>query len=324
MVKSSFVDSTEPIGVFKAISQGFDRVAARPLLIVPPLLLDLLLWLGPQIRITSLLDELADSLRQLGETIAGQANLLPAGFEAMVERFNLVSALSTLPLGVPSVMSGRMPLSSPIGGGQQFEIANPLQVVLVWLLFSAAGLALGAYYQLWIATALAPEAHLARGYVAGLRMIGFGALLFVGAVVAGTSVAVAITVATLILPLLGTGVFFLGFALLFWLAVYVVFTPHGIIRYDMGVLRAALESFAVVRWNLLGTVSFLVVAVGAYWLTNMVWDLPGDASWFTMLGVIGHAFVSTTLLAGSYAFYQGRREWLVALRQAAAAHYQQQ
>lgn len=39
--------------------------------------------------------------------------------------------------------------------------------------------------------------------------------------------------------------------------------------------------------------------------------------------VVGHAFVSTTLLAGSYAFYQGRHDWLMALREAAAARLNQ-
>ncbi len=324
MVESYFVDSTEPIGVFKAISQGFDRVAARPLLIVPPLLLDLLLWLGPQIRITSLLEELADSLRQLEGMLVGQAELVPGTFQAMVERFNLVSALSTIPVGVPSVMAGRMPLTNPLGGGTSFEFVEPGQVVLVWLLLSAAGLAIGAYYQLWIAAAVAPESRLARGWVAGLRMIGFGALLFVGGLIAGSAVAAAVTVAWFILPLLGTGVFFLGFALLFWMAVYLVFTPHGIIRYDMGVFRAVIESFTLVRWNLLATVGFLIVAFGTYWLTNLIWGLPAEGTWFALLAVVGHAFVSTTLLAASYSFYQGRREWLLALRQAAAARYHQQ
>lgn len=324
MVESNFVDSTEPIGVFKAISQGFDRVAARPLLIVPPLLLDLLLWLGPHIRISSLLEELADSLRQLEGVLVGGAELVPGGLELMVERFNLVSALSTIPVGVPSVMAGRMPLTSPLGAGPDFEVVDPVQVVLIWLLLTVAGLAIGAYYQLWIAAAVAPEAQLARGWVAGLRLIGFGVMLFIGGLLAGGSVLLAIAVATLILPLLGTGVFFLGFALLFWMAVYLVFTPHGIIRYDLGVFRAAIESFAVVRWNLLGTVGFLIVALSAYWLTNLIWGLPGEGTWFALLAVIGHAFVSTMLLAGSYSFYQGRREWLIALRQAAAERYHQQ
>jgi hypothetical protein len=31
---------------------------------------------------------------------------------------------------------------------------------------------------------------------------------------------------------------------------------------------------------------------------------------------LGHAFVSVTVLAGSYAFYQGRREWFYAAKQA--------
>lgn len=324
MVESTFVDSTEPIGVLRAISQGFDRVAARPLLILPPLLLDLLLWLGPHIRITSLLDEMTGSLRRMGELFGSQTELLPTGFQTMVEQFNLASALSTLPVGIPSVMAGRMPLSSPVGAAPVFELVELPQVLLVWLLLSAAGLALGANYHLWIAATVAPEARLGSRWTAGLRIIGFGLLLLVGSIAAGASVLVAIGVAAIILPLLGVGVFYLGLLLLFWMAVYLVFTPHGIVRYNLGVFRAAFESFAVVRWNLLGTVGFLLLALGGYWLSNLVWGLPSDDSWFALLGVVGHAFVSTMLLAASYLFYQDRREWLVKLRQAAVVRNRQQ
>jgi len=37
-----------PIGILASLAAGFDRIAARPALILPPLLLDLFLWLGPR------------------------------------------------------------------------------------------------------------------------------------------------------------------------------------------------------------------------------------------------------------------------------------
>lgn len=313
----SFVAESKPIGVFSSLTAGFDQVASRPFLFIPPLVLDLFLWLGPHLGIARFVESLAQPALQTEGLVAEQASLIGQVVEDVGESFNLLSALSTIPIGIPSLMAGRMPLESPLGLVNRVEVVEPARVLLIWIALSGIGLALGAYYQYWIAAAVAPDAELGPGWMAALRMVGFGFLVFVGGLVAGFMVLIAIALATLVLPLLGTGVFFLGFALLFWLAVYLVFTPHGIIRYNQGVVRAMFESFILVRWNLLSTVGYLGVAFGSYWLLNYVWDLPSTTSWFSILALVGHAFVATTLLAGSYAYYQGRREWLAAARRAA-------
>jgi hypothetical protein len=117
-----------------------------------------------------------------------------------------------------------------------------------------------------------------------------------------------------------TGVAFLGFTLLFWLAVYLAFTPHGLVRYGLGLFRAMRESVDIVRTNFFSTVTFLTAAVLLSWLTGYVWDLPASDSWFEILAIVGHAFVSAMLLVASYIFYIGRREALLAKsRQAPAA-----
>ena len=307
---------SKPIGVISSLIAGFDRVASRPLLIIPPLVLDLFLWLGPHLGIARLIEAIAEPALRAEGLVADQATLIRQIVENVGESFNLLSALSTIPIGVPSLMAGRMSHENPLSWISRVELAEPWRVLLIWIVLSAVGLAVGAYYQYWIAIAIANGDGFGPGWLAALRMIGFGFLMFLGALVAGTTVLIAIALATLILPLLGTGVFFLGFALLFWLAVYLIFTPHGIIRYNQGVIRAMFESFILVRWNLLSTVGFLVLAFGSYWLLGFVWGLPSSSSWFALLAVAGHAFVATTLIAGSYAFYQGRREWLVAARRA--------
>ena len=314
MVKLALVDSqasSKPIGVFAAFAKGFDRVAARPLLIIPPLLLDLLLWLGPHLRTAGIFGWVQDQILLRASGLAGeQAGLLQESIRSLSERFNLLSSLSMLPFGVPSLMAGRMPVQNPLGLGNPLEVAQPGLVFLLWLLLSGLGLAFGAYYQHWIARAIASEAQLGSTWLAAIRMVGFGLVLFVGAIVTATSVGLAFGVASLILPLFGVGVLYLGLILMFWLAVYLAFTPHGIVRYNLGVIRAMLESIVLVRWNLLSTVGFLLLGFGAYWVAGLIWALPSETSWFSALAVIGHGFVSTTLVAGSYAYYQGRREWL--------------
>jgi hypothetical protein len=80
-----------------------------------------------------------------------------------------------------------------------------------------------------------------------------------------------------------------------------------------------MESALTVRWNLLSTVGFLGLVFGITWLTNQVWFLPEEASWFSLLALGGHAFVSAVLLASSYAYYQGRRDWVASQRELVVA-----
>jgi hypothetical protein len=237
--------------------------------------------------------------------------------EILAERFNLFSALSSLPTGIPSLMAARMPLDSPLGPAGMIEVQQPFPAAFVWVGLTALGLGLGALFQVGIARQIAPKADLPTGWAVWTRFILFALVVYGGlALISAGSILLA-TLATLVLPIIGLGIAFLSLSFTFWLAIYLAFTPHGIVRYRLGVLKAMAESVLLVRVNLLATVGFLGVAFGLTWLTNQVWVLPEETSWLSMLAVAGHAFVSATMLAASFAFYQGRREWLMAVRQRA-------
>lgn len=318
------MDSTQrptsdgPIGVVASFVTGFDRVASRPLLLLPPLFLDLMLWLGPRVSIQPLIEGM---LAQLPAPTGAEAGLqepvaiLPEGLQLLAGRFNLLAALSSLPAGVPSLMAGIMPEGSPLRAMAGVELGDPGVILLTWLMLTVVGIALGAVYHRALAKATSPEAELPSSLWAWGRLLLLALIVYVGLLVAAAVAFLVAYVAGFILPLLGVGVSFVAFSLLFWLLVYLVFTPHGIIRYRFGVVRAMVESALVVRWNFLATVGFLAVAVIVSWLTNMVWTLPVSSSWYGLLSIVGHAFISGMLLTSSYAFYQGRREWLLRRRE---------
>lgn len=323
MVKLTFVNtpsessSSQQIGVLAAISIGFERIAARPILILPPILLDLLLWLGVRMRISSIVE---DALKffswqtALDPTLEEQLAL----FEEMVTEagnaFNLFSALSSIPIGIPSHMAGRMPLEGPFPVMALFELSEPAQALLIWLALTGMGIVLGTLYHVWIARQVAPNLAWNGFPVAALRMLAFSIVVFLVIMLVFLVVMIVSSIATLILPLLGAIALFLGFTFVFWTGVYLVFTPLGIVRYSLGVFRSMTESLKVVRWNFLSTVGFLLIVIGISWLGNLIWSLPDDNSWFSLLAIIGHGFVTAVLLTASYAFYQGRRDWTVTVR----------
>ena len=310
--------SSKPIGAFEALIKGFERIAAAPLLLIPSLVLDLLLWLGPHLKINSLVGWLVEEGIRIPSNatpeLYEQIRLLRVGLLEIGNRFNLLTALSSLPVGIPSLMSTRMPTETPVGLPIFVDITEPAYVVGIWLLLTIIGLGLGGGYHFWIARQVAPISELGKGWKTWLRILALAAAAYV-TVSAYLFVSVlAASIAAVLVPFLGVLVLLLSFTLLFWLVIYLFFTPHGIVRYEMGLLQALMESAAVVRWNLMGTLAFLGLAFIVSWLASQVWLLPPDASWFSLLALLGHAFVSTMLWLGSYVFYQGRREWLVAQR----------
>jgi hypothetical protein len=297
---------------------GFDRVSAQPILILPPLLLDAFLWLGPKLNVGPWAQSIAAQLvapPAAEQAVQQQISALRDAVQTLAERFNLLTALSSLPTGVPSLMAGLMPADAPVDWFGRWQLGDPAEVLASWIALTAIGIGFGVLYHRAVAHTVAPEADLPSGFWAWGRMLLLAVLAYLGLLLAATLALLVATIAALLLPLLGVGVSFVAFSLIFWLVVYLVFTPHGIVRYRFGVIRAMLESAFVVRWNFLSTVGFLALAASIAWLTNQIWALPTTGSWYELLSMIGHAFVSGTLLASSYAYYMGRREHLVKTRE---------
>lgn len=327
MVESSVVSApilrspAKPLGVLAAFVAGFERIAEQPILILPPLLLDLFLWLGPRLSLSSLFRQAAAAIAALSASdplLRQQAAPLTNSLELLADRFNLFSALNSVPVGVPSLMAGQLPLESALGTVTRLELQDPYLVIGVWITLTILGLGLGGMYHRWLARRVAPAGKLASAARAWLGFILLAITVYLGAFVWATATLVAASIVGVILPLFSAGVVLIGLSLLFWVGTYLAFTPHGIIRYRLGVFQAMLESALVVRWNTLSALGFIGLAIGISWLTNLVWDLPQAGSWFSLLGVLGHAFVSAMIIVGSYAFYQARREWLTAVRSALA------
>jgi hypothetical protein len=311
-----------PIGVFAALAQGFDRIAARPYLILPPLALDSALWLGPHLGVGVLFRRAALEVAALAAADPGwadRAGLLHEALVATGSRFNLLSALSSFPLGLPSLMAGTMPPGSPLGPSPVQELTRGGTIVGLWLALTIVGLGLGTAFHRSIARPLPESSTGSSGLRLWAKMLALAAMVYLGLIAAGIGTLALATVASLLLPLLGVGVLFIGLSLAFWGVIYLAFTPHGMVRYQLGLFQAMRESIHLVRWNLLGTTALVAVLLAVDRLAGLVWLLPDPATWFAGLALLGHAFVSSMLVAATYVFYTGRREWWQAMRQLAVS-----
>jgi hypothetical protein len=100
-----------------------------------------------------------------------------------------------------------------------------------------------------------------------------------------------------------------GFFLL-WMILPLVFSPHGIFAYGQNAIASLLTSTRLVRNFLPGTGLFLLIIILLSEGLNVVWRYAPTDSWMTLIGIGGHAFISTGLLAGSFIYYQGGMRWM--------------
>jgi hypothetical protein len=90
----------------------------------------------------------------------------------------------------------------------------------------------------------------------------------------------------------------------------IFFSAHGIFTLQLDALRAILTSLRMVRFTLPNTGLFLLTFIVINQGLNFLWNTPPDTSWWTLLGIAGHAFVSTALIAASFIYYRDINVWL--------------
>jgi hypothetical protein len=109
--------------------------------------------------------------------------------------------------------------------------------------------------------------------------------------------------------------FFAG--LLVWLLVPLFFSPFGIFVHKLNMWSSLVKSVRLTRMTLPTTslllVAMLVISEGM----DILWNIPPDNSWLTLVGIAGHAFITTGLLAACFVYYRDADRWVQRLLQQA-------
>ena len=328
MVKSGFVTAqtrklpAPPLGIIASIASGFETVNARLELILLPLALDLLLWLGPHLSVKPIVDQLLSQMTlALGSAAFDAATM--ASFNAVHdmlaaygERFNFFSRLSTMPLGLPSLMGGRGGLLAPGGTPVTWLVDNAPEYVLLFVSFSLLGLFLGALYFGGIAqqvrdARLSWRLSLKQVWGDWARLTALTTVAFIVIALLSLPLILLAALLALIHPLLA------GFAVstvALWLLVYLGFTLHGIVLQRRGLFAAMWDSLHLAHVSLSQTLTLYTAVIFIYVGLDWVWSLPADDSWLLLIGLLGHAVVSTALVAATFVFYRDRYRWWVEMR----------
>ena len=302
-----------PPGLISCLASGFDAVATHILVITLPILLDLFLWLGPHLRIKQLLQPMISRIPSL--LSMGLAPNMPdvatiqQAWTALADQLNLFSLLHTFPVGTSSLLSLEMPARTPLGVPLDLQAPSPLSLFGWFIALIVFGWLLGGFYYQWV-SGISLKSQ-SRSVWQSLKQTVFLSIIWTGFLfVVGIPALVLFTIITLISNLLAEIALFIFALFAIWLAIPIFFSPHGIFTYQQDAFHAILNSLRMTRFTLPNTGLFLLAFVLISQGLDFLWRTPPDTSWLTLIGIAGHAFVSTALLAASFIYYRDINAWL--------------
>lgn len=295
--------------VMKALASGFKDMATHAYLIVIPILLDLGLLLGPRLTIEKFLTPLIKMIQLPANVPADLAESVQASVKALLEvakAYSLTAWLRTIPFGTPSLMAGRISTENPLGAAQIVPVQNLGLMILFFVLFTGLGLLVTSLYYTWNAITVYPKDSDVRSSflrkTSTLLLIPLIALVAILLLL--LPIALILGISTAINPLLGSIVYFIALLVLINLLFPLLFTPHAIILENKNLLEAAKESIFVFKKSGVFASFFVVMLIFATYLSDQLWQNPPDNSWMILVGIFGHAVVSTALVLASFYFFK--------------------
>jgi hypothetical protein len=300
-----------PPGLIASLAAGFDSVANSITVIALPVLFDLFLWFGPHLRLQEFLQPTIDALPRLYSGMSSSTNLqlVQQLWSDFITRFNLFTGLRTFPVGISSLMTVELPMVTPLGKPFTFDTSSLLTLLGWGLLVLLLGWLTGALYFHWVSkVALKFEGRPLGKSISQTLVLSiiWLTVLFVAIL----PVMMLISVVSLISAGLGQFVLILVGLLALWLLIPVYFSAHGIFTFQLNAVSAILNSLRMVRYTLPATGLFLLMLFLISQGLRFLWTTPSADSWWTLVGILGHAFVSTALLAASFIYYRNVNEWL--------------
>ncbi len=309
-----------PPGVLGSLKAGFEAVSSHVILISLPFLLDLFLWLGPRLGVSQILGpayQMAFDQIKRGLTGADETKQLVAVQSIIIDwlqHFNLVSLVSrlqTFPIGISSLMAKTMPVDTPLGAGIDSQLSSPLTLTGYVFLLVLIGWVIGALYFRWVSGAiLGGRGTYVSIFHAVFQTLLLSAIWFIFLTVLSIPVTLFLAVLSLISPTLASIGLFVLLLASFWLVVPFFFMPLGIFVRNQNAFRSIFSSFRMVRFTFPSSAMFVFIIFILSTGLNYLWSVPRSDSWMTLIGIAGHAFISTALLAASFVYYRDMNGWL--------------
>lgn len=309
-------ESTTLPGVFATLAAGFDLTAKHLWLLILPILLDVFYWLGPRLSYQKLIERVVTFwLEQPEFAEIAEIMQFTTLLRDIAPRTNLFTMLTVPLVGVPALMTGGAPETTPIIPGVQ-QIEDWGAWLGLFLVFLVVGLLLTAVYFTTITYALKTQNgdEILIGFNAWaqrvgkywLRLMGLAFVFILNLFIIYIPLVLVATIFYIISPALGSLVVLAGPFLAMWIILFISFAPFGIVMNGRSVWRSMVESFRLVQTYLVPTLTLFLMIFLIGTLLDWLLILVENGTWLALLNILGHAFISTALVAAMFIFYRDR------------------
>ena len=304
-----------PPGVVSSIKAGFDAIAAHAAAILLPFTLDLFLWLGPRLSMEKLFLSIQTdviSIWRAGGVSGADIQRVSEWYSAMLPKVKLFWLVRTIPIGITSLLFSRDVTQTPLGAPSILSVKSDADL-LGWMfsLTLIGWIGGGLYFRLISRLVAANDQEKPVGLV---RAIGQTILLSI--FWAGIGMVLGLPLVVILSLLVQVSSVVAQIAILFfsflsmWIVVPLFFWPHGVFVKKQNALMSIFSSVRLARLSLptssIFVLTIFLLSVGL----NFLWSIPPADSWMTLVGILGHAFVTTALLAASFIYYRDMNSWL--------------
>jgi len=285
--------------ILSPLAAGFELVTGRWWLLLLPVALDLFLWLGPRLNIAPLWQQLIALLPEATVPAETLAQLMEAASAT-----NLFALLSLPYLGVPVLMSGVFaPPLTPLET-TSWPIEGDLATFGIGILLLGGGVLLAVAYHYLIVRALAPEAGgLRRLPQLTARLFGLVGFVTIALLIIYIPLTLFAGLVGLLSPAFSMIVLTMGIALMLWYLLFLGFSVHGIVLAGLPVFTAIRLSISLIQRQMLPALWLLLIVFGGRFLLSWVWHAVDLGNWLTLVSIVGHAFVVTGFMTGTYIFF---------------------
>jgi hypothetical protein len=303
-----------PPGVIKSIKAGFDKVAAHITAIFLPLLLNLFLWLGPRLRMSALFNLVRPNMISIWQTSGVSAadikNVLNT-YDTTIPMINLFWLLRTIPIGISSLLIPQTDVSTPLGSPVVLQVSAVSLFGWMALLILLGWIGGGLYfrYVAVLATANTDDQPL-NVFRAVFQTILISIFCGILTVALGLPILIVLALVLQFSSFIANILVLLLSLVSMWFIVPLFFWPHGVFVKKQNVITSIISSVQMVRFTLPTSSMFVLTVFLISFGLNFLWSIPPQDSWMTLLGIFGHSFVTTALLAASFIYYRDMNSWL--------------
>jgi hypothetical protein len=313
MEVSRLEDLPPPPGIINSIRAGFDTIAAHLSAIFLPLMLNLFIWLGPRLRVDEMFDsflEIAVPIWQQNERTAQEVDRVVESFENISGAINMFGMLRTIPIGIPNLFPFQIASSTPLGE-PNFLQASMWTFPLWFMFLTFLGWMGGGLYFFHVSNTIVLDEDrrisLARAlvqtvfvsFLCGMVLMMIGIPLFM-------VLALAIQLNAILANLFVLFMFLSSM----WIIVPLFFWSHGVFMRNQNVIASILSSIQLARFTMPTSSIFVLIVFMLAFGLNFLWRIPPADSWMTLIGILGHSFVTTALLAASFIYYRDMTAWI--------------